>query len=96
MVYPDFTKQFMVEVDAALSGLGAYLGQYNDQGELHPVAYASRGLRGAERNYPDHSSFKLEFLALKWAVADKFREYLLGTKVIVYTDNNLLTLQLPN
>ncbi len=33
---------------------------------------------------------KLEFLALKWAVSEKFREYLLGTSCIVYTDNNPL------
>lgn len=31
---------------------------------------------------------KLEFLALKWAVVDKFREYLLGNKCVVFTDNN--------
>ena len=31
---------------------------------------------------------KLEMLALKWAVTDNFREYLLGSKFVVYTDNN--------
>lgn len=34
---------------------------------------------------------KLEFLALKWAMSDKFREYLLGHKCIVFTDNNPLS-----
>lgn len=34
---------------------------------------------------------KLEFLALKWAVTEKFREYLLGTTFTVYTDNNPLS-----
>lgn len=34
---------------------------------------------------------KLEFLALKWAVTEKFREYLLGYKCILYTDNNPLS-----
>lgn len=34
---------------------------------------------------------KLELLALKWAMADKFREYLLGHKCVVYTDNNPLS-----
>ncbi len=34
---------------------------------------------------------KLEFLALKWAMTEKFREYLLGHKCIVYTDNNPLS-----
>lgn len=34
---------------------------------------------------------KLEFLALKWGVTQKFREYLLGYRFIVYTDNNPLS-----
>ena len=33
----------------------------------------------------------MELLALKWAVAEKFREYLLGSELVVYTDNNSLT-----
>ncbi len=35
----------------------------------------------------------LEFSALKWAVAEKFREYLVGQKCTVYTDNPLSHLQ---
>ena len=41
-----------------------------------------------------HSSMKLELLALKWAVNDvteKFRSYLLGAELEVFTDNNLLS-----
>uniref|UniRef100_A0A8C6UTV1 Gypsy retrotransposon integrase-like protein 1 n=1 Tax=Neogobius melanostomus TaxID=47308 RepID=A0A8C6UTV1_9GOBI len=38
-----------------------------------------------------YSSMKLEFLALKWAMTEKFREYLLGHKCTVYTDNNPLS-----
>ena len=34
---------------------------------------------------------KLEFLGLKWAITEKFREYLLGSKCVVYTDNNPLS-----
>ena len=35
---------------------------------------------------------KLEFLALKWAVTEKFRDYLFyATSFIVYTDNTALT-----
>lgn len=34
---------------------------------------------------------KLELLALKWAMSDKFREYLLGCKCIVFTENNPLS-----
>ena len=39
----------------------------------------------------NYSSMKLEFLALKWAMTEKFREYLLGNKCVVYTDNNPLS-----
>ena len=72
LAYPNFDKDFVLEKDASLKGLGACLSQYDDSGRLHPVAYASRGLRGPEKNYPGVSSFKLELLALKWAVSDKF------------------------
>ena len=60
----------------------------------HPVAFASRELRG-ELKY--HSS-KLEFLALKWAVTEQFREYLQYQPFTICTDNNLLTyiLMTPN
>lgn len=58
---------------------------------MRPIAYASRGLRPTERNMLNYSSMKLEFLALKWAMTEKFREYLLGHRCIVYTDNNPLS-----
>ena len=35
----------------------------------------------------NYSSAKLEVLALKWPVAEKFCNYLLGSKFLVYTDN---------
>ena len=90
LAYPCFSKEFSLEVDASLKGLGACLTQVGEDGLAHPVAYASRSLRGAEKNYSDLSSFKLELLGLKWAVSEKFRDYLLGTRFVVYTDNNPL------
>ena len=57
--------------------------------KLRVIAYASRSVSDTESNYPAH---KLEFLALKWAVCEKFDEYLYGFKPFeIYTDNNLLT-----
>lgn len=90
LAYADFTRPFILEVDASHSGLGAVLSQEQD-GRVRPVAYASRGLRPTERNMNNYSSMKLEFLVLKWALTEKFREYLLGNKCLVYTDNNLLS-----
>ena len=73
LVFVDFKKPFLLETDALIEGLGAVLSQKQGSSRYHPVAYASRGLRGGESRY--HSS-KLEFLALKWAMTDQFKEYL--------------------
>lgn len=62
--------------------------QVGPDGRKQVIAYGSRGLRKAEKNYPAH---KLEFLALKWAVTDKFKDYLYGREFNVLTDNNPLT-----
>ena len=58
---------------------------------MRVVAYASRALSSAEKNYHLHAG-KLEFLALKWAIIDQFRDYLYySPKFTVFTDNNPLT-----
>ncbi|XP_062864418.1 uncharacterized protein LOC134326144 [Trichomycterus rosablanca] len=90
LAYADFTKPFILEIDASYAGLGAVLSQ-EDEGKRRPIAYASRGLHPTERNMSNYSSMKLELLGLKWAVTEKFREYLLGTNFIVFTDNNPLS-----
>ncbi|KAL1281970.1 hypothetical protein QQF64_000773 [Cirrhinus molitorella] len=90
LAYADFAKPFILEVDASHGGLGAVLSQ-EFKGKIRPVAYASRSLRPTECNMTNYSSMKLEFLALKWAMVEKFREYLLGHKCIVFTDNNPLS-----
>ena len=73
--------------DASFDGLGAVLSQ--DQGSgRRVIAHASRSLRQNEKNMRNYSSFKLELLGLKWAVTEKFRGYLLGSKCEVMTHNN--------
>ena len=67
---------------------GSVLSQKQDDGRYHPIAYSSHGLNGGESRY--HSS-KLEFLALKWAMTDQFKEYLQYQPFLVRTDNNPLT-----
>ena len=86
--YADFTKLFMLHTDACGTGLGAVLYQTQENGTKVVIAYASRSLSKAESHYPAH---KLEFLALKWAVVEKFHEYMYGLTFNVYTDNNPLT-----
>ncbi|KAK7945434.1 hypothetical protein WMY93_001162 [Mugilogobius chulae] len=87
LAFADPTKPYVLHVDASMNGLGAVLNQEYTEG-LKPVAFASRKLSESERNYPVH---QLEFLALKWAVVDKFHDYLYGARFTVRTDNNPLT-----
>ena len=95
LAFADFEKEFQLETDASSKGLGAVLSQKQADGKLHPVAFGSRELKGGEAKY--HSS-KLEFLALKWAITEQFREYLQYRPFTVLTDNNPLTyiLTTPN
>lgn len=88
----DKSKPFFLHCDASGYGLGAILYQ-EFEGKMKVIAYASRGLNKSEQNYPAH---KREFLALKWAMTDKFQDYLLGSKITVVTDNNPLCYILKN
>lgn len=90
LAYPDFDLPFVLHTDASNEGLGAVLYQQQN-GKLRPVGYGSRTLSPSEKNYHLHSG-KLEFLALKWAICDKFRDYLYYAPTFtVVTDNNPLT-----
>ena len=88
--YPDFNRPFELETDASLQRLGAVLSQRDKTGTSHVITFASRSLQPSEQSMHNYSSAKFELLALKWAVTEKFRDYLLGSKFTVYTDNNPL------
>ena len=82
LAYADYSKPFVLHTDASTIGLGAVLYQKQADSKERVIAYASRTLNRAERNYDAH---KLEFLALKWAVTDRFHEYLYGGTFDVFT-----------
>ena len=87
LAYPDFKEKFFLHTDASGDGLGAILYQ-RQEGKVRAIAYASRSLQKAEKKY--HST-KLEFLALRWAITEQFRDYLLSVDHFdVFTDNNPL------
>ena len=44
LAFPNFTKSFVLHTNASIEGLGAVLEQEQEDGRLHPVAYASRSL----------------------------------------------------
>ena len=88
LAFTDYTKDFLLKTDASRERLGAVLSQKQVDGQFHLVAYDSWALTTHEKNY--HST-KLEFLVLKWAVTEHFKEYLLYQPFLVKTDNNPLT-----
>ena len=88
LVFPDFDKPFLLETDASREGLGVVLSQKQCDGCYHPVTFGSHSLIPSEKNY--HHS-RLEFLVLKWSIMEHFKEYLMYSPFVVWTDNNLLT-----
>ena len=95
LAFADYTKEFLLKTDASKEGLGAVLSQKQADRHYHPVAYDSQALTVHEKNY--HSN-KLEFPALKWAITEHFKVYLLYQPFLVKTDNNPLTyiMTIPN
>ncbi len=85
LAYPRFGADatFVLETDAGTLGLGAILSQSQPDGTVHPIAYASRSLQSAEKNY---GISELETLGLVWAVK-YFRPYILGYPCMVFTDH---------
>lgn len=89
LAHPDFSRPFILSTDASLDGLGAVLSQVSEgESKARPIAFASKTLNRAQSRYPAH---RLEFLALKWSVCDKFSHWLKGHRFTVWTDNNPLT-----
>ena len=75
----------ILSTDASTKGLGATLWQEDSEGR-RPVAFASRFLNAAERNYAIN---ELELLAVKWAT-EHFKHYLLGRRFTIETDHKAL------
>ena len=82
---PDWSLPFEIMCDASDYAVGTVLGQTKDK-KHHAIAYTSKTLTGAQLNY---ATTEKEFLAVVFAI-DKFRSYLVGAKIIVYTDHAAL------
>uniref|UniRef100_A0A0N5C294 RNA-directed DNA polymerase n=1 Tax=Strongyloides papillosus TaxID=174720 RepID=A0A0N5C294_STREA len=84
---PDNTKNYTIFTDASFQDLGAALVQQDK-----PIAFASRSLKPAEKNYP---IIKLEALGLIYALK-QFRPYIYGKHTLVITDHKPLLALLKN
>lgn len=89
LIQPDSSRQFIVEVDASDTGVGAVLSQrVEPHHKLHPCAFFSSGVSPAERNYDVGNR---ELLAVKLAL-EECRHWLEGAEqpFVVWTDHKNL------
>jgi hypothetical protein len=81
----DWSLPFEIMCDANNYAVRAVLGQTKDK-KHHVIAYPSKTLTGPQPNY---ATTEKELMTVVFAI-DKFRSYLAGAKVIVYTDHAAL------
>ncbi|MCP4487622.1 MAG: hypothetical protein GY820_09955 [Gammaproteobacteria bacterium] len=87
--YPDISKkEYYIEMDASILGVGAVLSQpmLDGKQQTRPIAYASRVLNDAEKNYP---ITEIEALACVYAIK-QFKSYIFGTTVHLTLDPAVL------
>ncbi|KAH9734989.1 hypothetical protein KPL71_017588 [Citrus sinensis] len=82
VIAPDWSLLFKLMCDASDHSVGTVLGQRQNK-FFHSIYYASKTLTHAQINY---TTTEKELIAVVFAF-DKFKAYLVGTQVIVYTDH---------
>ena len=84
LISPNWDLPFHIYCDASNFAVGSALCQpFGDEKKDRPIAFASRQLTGAERNY---STTEREALAMVFSIK-KYRHYLLLSKVVFYVDH---------
>jgi len=82
MITPDWSKEFELTCDASDYAMGTILGQRQDK-TFHAIYYVSKVLDEAQMNY---ATIEKEMLTIVF-VLEKFRPYLVGSKVVIFTDH---------
>jgi hypothetical protein len=87
LMHPDESKEWIINTDASGKAIGSVLMQQDENGGVNIVSTASRVLNQTEQRY---TTCEKELLAIVYAV-QRFKIYIYGRKVILYTDNKAIT-----
>ena len=87
LIHPNYEKTFILSSDSSDTALGAMIGQRDNYGIIHPIAYFSKKLNPTQRKY---TIMEKELMAIVEAVKS-FKYYLYGRKFIIRCDNSALT-----
>jgi hypothetical protein len=86
LVFPNWSKEFHMHVDASSIELGVVLTQPGEDDMYHPIAFAGRKLSDSQHNY---NTTEREGFSMVYAL-QKFRHYLLGKHFKMFTDHSAL------
>lgn len=84
---PRFGKPFFLQTDACGFAVGCCLGQWDDEQNEHPIAFASQKLSSTQCAW---ATIEREAYAVIWGL-QKYRDLIFGTHVTVFVDHNPLT-----
>ena len=87
LIYPDFSKEFILDTDASFDTIGAVLSQKDDKGNERVVAYGSHTMNKHEIGY---CITRKELLAI-YFFTQHFKHYLYGKKFTLRTDHKAIT-----
>lgn len=90
LVFPDFTKDFILDTDASFDTIGAVLSQKDNNGHERVIAYGSHGMNEHERGY---CITRKELLAIYY-FCQHFNHYLYGRRFTLRTDHKAITFML--
>jgi hypothetical protein len=84
--HPNPLKRLYLQTDSSFTGVGTVLFQITDKNKIQILQFASRLLKGPERNY---SANEVKAVAILFALS-KWQVYLLGRRFTIRTDNHAL------
>jgi len=88
LVHPDEAKSWTINTDVSGKAIGSVLMQWDDNGDFNVISTASRVLKPAQQRY---TTCENELLAIIYAL-QRFKIYIYGRKVILFTDNQATTI----